>query len=221
MAGCDTGAASTQLAHAAPCRDARWHWAARWARRLALISMICVLAEGAVGLWQGVAADSIALIAWALGGAPEATASGIVIWRFSGWRTLSDTAERRAQRVVAVSFWLTGPYVAAESVHHLVGDHAPGTALIAIVVTAAALLQMPILGWAQRRLGARLGSAATVGKGTQNYLCAAQAGAVFVGLAVTAAWPGGWWLDAVIGLCIAGIGVWQGFRAWRGQDCGC
>lgn len=202
-------------------RGADWHWAARWARRLAWISLVCVVAEGAVGLWQGVAAGSIALTAWALGSAPEALSSGIVIWRFSGSRTLSDTAEWRAQRVVALSFWLTGPYVAAESLHHLVGDHAPETAPIGIAVTALALLQMPILGWCQRKLGARLGSPATIGKGTQNYLCAAQAAAAFIGLAITTQWSGGWWLDPVIGLGIAGTGIWQGIRAWRGQDCGC
>lgn len=202
-------------------KGADWHWAARWARRLAWISLALVVAEGAVGLWQGIAAGSIALTGWALGSAPEAVASLVVIWRFSGARTFSETAELGAQRGVAVSFWLTAPYVAAESVHHLLGDHEPHITSIAIAVTAAALVQMPVLGWAQHRLGARLGSAATVGKGTQNYLCAAQAGAVFVGLATTGLWVGGWWLDPAIGLGIAGIGVWQGLRSWHGQGCGC
>lgn len=180
-----------------------------------------MLAEGAVAFWEGIGADSIALTAWALGSAPEAFSSSIVSWRFTGRRTLSDMAERRAQRGVAVSFWLSAPYIAAESLHHLLSIHTGHASVLGIAVTAAALLQMPILGWGQRTLGARLGSAATVGKGTQNYLCASQAAAVLLGLAVTAVWPGGWWLDASIGFAIAGIGVWQGVRAWRGQDCGC
>ena len=45
-----------------------------------------------------------------------------------------------------------------------------------------------------------MGSAATAGEGTQNYMCAAQAAAVLLGLAVTAAWPAAWWLDPAIGL---------------------
>jgi hypothetical protein len=57
---------------------------------------------------------------------------------------------------------------------------------------------MPLLGCAKHKLAARLGSAATAGEGTQNYLYAAQAAAVAV-LAITAAWPGGWWIDPVIG----------------------
>jgi hypothetical protein len=66
-------------------------------------------AEGIVGLAAGFAAGSIALVGWALGSGTEALASMIVVWRFTGSRTLSETAERRAQEAVAVSFWLLAP----------------------------------------------------------------------------------------------------------------
>jgi hypothetical protein len=56
---------------------------------------------------------SIALTGWALGSAVEGLASIIVVCRFTGSRTVSETAERRAQRGVAVPFWLIAPYVAA------------------------------------------------------------------------------------------------------------
>lgn len=80
---------------------------------------------------------------------------------------------------------------------------------------------MPTLGRIKHNLGARLGSGATKGEGTQNYLCAAQAAGVLVGLAVTATWSGTWWVDPAVGLVIAAVAIWQGFRAWRGLDCGC
>lgn len=70
-------------------------------------------------------------------------------------------------------------------------------------LAASSLLVMPVLGYAKQRLGACLGSGATAGEGIQNYLCAAQAGAVLLSLAVTATWSGGWWIDPVIGLAIA------------------
>ncbi len=75
------------------------------------------------------------------------------------------------------------------------------------------------LGRAKRTLAVRLGSAATAGEGTQNYLCAAQAAAVLAGLAITAAWPGGWWADPVIGLALAAVAVSEGTQSWRGNDC--
>jgi len=201
-----------------PMRDAGWHRAARGARGLAWASLAWMLTEGAVGLWQGLAVGSIALTGWALGSAVEGLASVIVVWRFTGSRTLSHTAERRAQRGVAVSFWLIAPYIAAESVRHLLSEHRADTTVIGIVLTALAVVLMPLLGSAKHRLGTRLGSAATAGEGTQNYLCAAQAAAVLIGLAVTAGWPGGWWLDPVIGLGVAAAAVWEGIECWRGGD---
>ncbi|OBK17296.1 cation transporter [Mycobacterium asiaticum] len=200
-------------------RDADWRRNAQLARRLAWVSLAVLLVEGGVGLWEGLTVGSIALTGWALGGGSEGLASAMVIWRFSGDRVLSETAERRAQRGVALSFWLVAPYVAAESIRHLLsGEHAE-TSVVGIVLTTLALVLMPVLGRANHRLGARLRSDATKGEGTQNYLCAIQAAGVLLGLAVTAAWPGGWWIDPVIGLGVAGVAVWQGVRAWRGQEC--
>ena len=202
-------------------RDAQWQREAQWAWRLAWVSMAAMLAEGVIGVWQGLAVGSIALTGWALGGLPEALASAMVAWRFSGSRTMSATAERRAQRGVAVSFWLTAPYIAAESVHHLLGEHHAETSVIGMALTAASLVLMPILGRVNHSLAERLDSAATAGEGTQNYLCGAQAAAVLVGLAVVAVWPSCWWFDPVIGLGVAAAAIWQGVKSWRGEDCGC
>ncbi len=172
-----------------------------------------------MGLWQGLAAGSAALTGWALGSAVEGLASVVVVWRFTGARTLSETAERRAQSFVAASFWLLAPYIAARSLWDLSNGHHARDTAIGIALTAVAVVVMPLLGWAKRRLGTRLGSAATAGEGTQNYLCAAQAAAVLAGLAVTAAWAGGWWADPAIGLLIAAAAVWEGIKFWRGDDC--
>ena len=188
----------------------------RW---LAWASLAWMCAEGAVGLWQGLAAGSAALTGWALGSVVEGAASVIVIWRFTGTRTMSEAAERRAQRAVAVSFWLLAPYIAAQSAWDLAGGHHAGASVIGIILTAAALVLMPLLGHAKHKLAARLGSAATAGEGTQNYLCAAQAAAVLFGLAVAAAWPAGWAADPVAGLAIAAAAAWEGMHSWRGDDC--
>jgi hypothetical protein len=80
-------------------------------------------AEGVVGLVAGLAAGSIALVGWALGSGIEGLASVIVVWRFTGSRTLSPTSERRAQQLVAVSFWLLAPYIAVEAIRDLAGHH--------------------------------------------------------------------------------------------------
>ncbi|HSZ39160.1 MAG TPA: hypothetical protein VK817_04315 [Trebonia sp.] len=199
--------------------DAGWADAARAARWLAWASLAWMCAEGAIGLWQGLSTGSAALTGWALGSAVEGLASVIVIWRLTGARALSETAERRAQRAVAVSFWLLAPYIAAQSALDLANGHRAGTSAAGIALAASAVVIMPLLGRAKHRLGARLGSAATAGEGTQNYLCAAQAAAVLAGLAGTAVSPGAWWADPAAALTIAAAAAWEGTRAWRGDDC--
>jgi divalent metal cation (Fe/Co/Zn/Cd) transporter len=200
-------------------RDGQWLVAARYARWLAWASLAWMTAEGVLGLVAGFTAGSIALTGWALGSAIEAVASVIVVWRFTGSRALSETAERRAQKAVAVSFWLLAPYIVIEAVRDLAGPHPAAASVLGIAVTASSVVVMPVLGTVKRRLGQRLHSAATAGEGTQNLMCAAQAAAVLIGLAVVAAWPGGWPVDPVIALGIAAWSAWEGARSWRGEDC--
>jgi len=215
--GC-CAAPSPLIDHSGPGRDAAWTRAARRARALSWVSLLWMTAEGVLGLIAGIQAQSISLLGWALGSVIEGLASIIVIWRFTGTRTLSDTAEARAQKAVAVSFFLLAPYIAVEAVRDLVGGHQAAASTLGAVVTVASLLVMPLLGVAKQRLGRTLDSGATAGEGVQNLICAAQAGAVLIGIAATAAL--GWnWADPAIALLLAGWAVKEGFEAWRGNDC--
>ncbi|PZS08846.1 MAG: hypothetical protein DLM55_07760 [Acidimicrobiales bacterium] len=199
-------------------RDERWHRTAKTVRALSWLSLLWMTGEGVLGLVAGAAAGSISLIGWALGSAIEGLASIIVIWRFTGTRALSPSAERRAQKAVAISFFLLAPYIAVESIHDLLTSHESTTNMLGIMLTAASVLIMPALGIAKQRLGQSLDSDATAGEGVQNLLCAAQAAAVLIGLALTAAF-GWWWIDPAIGLGVAAVAVHEGCGAWRGKDC--
>jgi divalent metal cation (Fe/Co/Zn/Cd) transporter len=185
---------------------------------LSWVSLAWMTAEGVLGLYSGVRANSLSLVGWALGSVIEGLASVIVIWRFTGSRRLSETAERRAQRAVAVSFWLLAPYLLIEGLRDLFGAHTTETSVLGIVVTAASVVVMPGLGLLKRRLGARLGSGATAGEGTQNLMCAAQAAAVLIGLGVHAL-TGADFIDPLIAILLAGWAVREGREAWTGEDC--
>jgi divalent metal cation (Fe/Co/Zn/Cd) transporter len=148
----------------------------------------------------------------------EGLASVIVIWRFTGTRTLSETAEARAQKAVAVTFFLLAPYIAYDAVTTLVAGARAATSWLGIGLSLASVIVMPLLGVAKKRLGARLDSGATSGEGTQNLLCAYLAAAVLVGLLANTL-LGWWWLDPVVGLGIAALAVREGIDAWRGEDC--
>lgn len=179
-----------------------------------------ITCEGVIGVWAGLAAGSIALVAYGLDSGIEGLASVIVIWRFTGDRKHSEAAELRAQRLVGVGFGLLAPYVAFVALQKLITGEQPEETTVGIVLTTASLIIMPLLGVVKKRVGAKLHSAATRSEGTQNLLCAYMAAGVLVGLLANSLW-GIWWLDPVIGLGIAVLAVYEGRRAWRGEDCGC
>src|SRR6266496_4167341 len=197
-------------------RSADWHRNARRALLLAWTSLVWMTIEGAVGVFSGVVAGSIALQAFGLSSAVEGMASVIVIWRFTGSRALSETSERRAQQLVAVSFWLLVPYVAGEAAYKLAAAAGPETSYLGIGLTLSSLLLMPLLGRMKHRLGATLGSAATAGEGTQNILCAYLAAAVLVGLLGNTLF-GLWWLDPVAAFAVAALAVREGQKSRRGE----
>src|SRR6184192_2371682 len=92
-------------------RDAGWLKASRRARLLSWLSLAWMTLEGAVGVIAGLVAGSVALLGFGLDSAIEGFASVIVIWRFTGHRVFSQAAEERAQKLVAVQFFLLAPYV--------------------------------------------------------------------------------------------------------------
>ncbi|HEY0497257.1 MAG TPA: cobalt transporter [Kutzneria sp.] len=199
-------------------RDARWHRTARQARLLSWLSLGYMAAEGAVAIAAAVAAGSVALLGFGLDSAIEGLASVIVIWRFTGSRTLSATAEARARTAVAITFFLLAPYVAGDAIIALLSGRPSAVSVVGIGLSTASVVVMPLLGVAKRRLGTRLDSGATSGEGSQNVLCAYQAAGVLVGLLANGL-LGWWWLDPVVGLGIAAFAVREGRDAWRGRDC--
>jgi divalent metal cation (Fe/Co/Zn/Cd) transporter len=203
---------------ALPLPDVERRQLVRRAQLLAWSSLVIITLEGVIGIAAGIAAGSIALIGFGIDSAIEGLASVIVIWRFWGARGHSETAERRAQQLVAVSFFLLAPYIAIEAVRALVGGDESSLSWVGIGLALMSLLLMPWLGVAKQRVGRRLGSTATAGEGTQNILCAFMAAALLAGLLANAV-LGWWWADPVAALVIAGIAVREGQKAWRGDEC--
>jgi divalent metal cation (Fe/Co/Zn/Cd) transporter len=203
---------------ASPPRDAAWLRAAGQARALSWLSLVWMLAEGIVGLVAGAEAGSIGVVSWAIGSAVEGAAAIIVIVRFTGRHRFSATAERRAQKWVAGSFFLLVPYIVYEAAARLAGGDVPERSWLAIGLLVSSIVLMPLLGVAKRRLGERLGSAATAGEGTQNLLCALQGAVALVGLLAGSGGAG--FLDPVAALVIAAIAAREGVALWRGDD-GC
>jgi divalent metal cation (Fe/Co/Zn/Cd) transporter len=202
------------LEHGSPA----WHRTARRARLLSWLSLLYMSLEGAIAVTAAIVAGSVALLGFGIDSAIEALASIIIVWRFSGTRTLSQTAERRAQIAVAISFFLLAPYIAYDAISKLADGHHAHTTWAGIALATISVVWMPILGTMKRRLGTQLGSRATAGEGTQNLLCAYLAAGVLAGLLANTL-LGWWWLDPIIGLGIAALAIREGTESWRGEEC--
>jgi divalent metal cation (Fe/Co/Zn/Cd) transporter len=199
-------------------RSREWHDAARKARWLSWLSLAWMGAEGVIALTAGILAGSIALVSFGLDSFIEGFASLVIVWRFTGSRLLSHAAEERAQKLVAVQFFLLAPYVAFEAVHKLLTGEQPQTSWLGIALVTSSIIGMPFLGIAKHRLADKLGSVATRGEGTQNLLCAYLAAAVLVGLLGNTLF-GFWWLDPAAALFVAAVALKEGRESWRGDGC--
>ena len=170
----------------------------------------------AVGL--GIAASSIALVGFGFDSLIEAFAGFIIIWRFASSRAHSETAERRAQQLVALSYLLLVVFIVVESLRTLLGGDHPETSWAGIGLAAFTAATMPLLAGAKRRVGRRLNSAATVSEASQNQICAYLSVALLVGLLANAL-AGWWWADPAAALVIAGVAAREGWESWNGEAC--
>lgn len=200
-------------------RSDAWLRAARQAKLLAWASLVWMSVEGFAGVAAGLQAHSLGVVTWAASSFVEALASMIVVWRFTGHRTLSESSEARAQKWVAASFFVLAPYFVIEAIRKLIDGGETHATAFALALTASAIVLMPLLGWAKLRLGRRLDSGATSGEGIQNLMCAVQASAALIALA--GAGIGLSFLDPIAALVIAAIAVKEGRDGWRGEDTCC
>jgi divalent metal cation (Fe/Co/Zn/Cd) transporter len=203
-----------------PARSTTRDALVRRARLLAWLGVGWHVVEAAVAIAAGLVAGSIALVGFGADSLVESAAGLILLWRFAAARAGSDVAERRAQRLIAISFLAIAAYVSIEAVRTLAGGEHPETSWVGLGLAAFTLATMPPLAIAKARVGERLGSSATKSEGRQNMLCAYLSGALLVGLGANAAF-GWWWADPVTALVIAGVAVREARRGWAGEACGC
>ena len=192
----------------------------RLTRALAWVGIGWHVIECAVAVAAGIAASSIALIGFGIDSAIESAAGLVVVWLFASRRAGSLTAERRAQVLIAASFFALAAYVAFEAARSLVSGSEPSASWVGIGLAAVTAPTMPLLARYKTRLGRRLGSHAAISEGAQTMLCAYLSVGLLVGLGANAV-LGWWWADPLCALAIAGVAVREGVLTWRGESEGC
>ena len=192
----------------------------RRARQLAWGGNAWHLVEFGIAVGAGLVAGSVALVGFGADSLIELAAGSVIVWLFSGGRGSSAQSERRAQQLIASSYFLLAAYIAVESIRDLAGGHHPAVSWLGIGLAAFTAPTMPLLARAKRRVGRRLNSSAAVSESNQNMICAYLSIALLVGLLLNAlaSW---WWADPAAALVIGAVVVREGVESWRGDRCDC
>jgi divalent metal cation (Fe/Co/Zn/Cd) transporter len=190
----------------------------RRARLLAWGGNAWHVVEFAVAIVAGIVAASPALIGFSLDSLIELAAGFVIVWLY---RLRSGQAdERRAQQLVAGSYFLLVVFILVESSYTLLGGPHPDASWVGIGLAAVTAPTMPLLALAKRRVGHKLGSSATVSEAAQNQICAYLSIALLAGLLANAL-AGWWWADPAAALAIAALAAKEGIDSWRGKSCDC
>jgi divalent metal cation (Fe/Co/Zn/Cd) transporter len=188
----------------------------RRALRLEWFTVAWNIVEAAVAISAGVAAGSIALVGFGVDSLIEVTSAGMLVWRLrkAGPEASAEEQgdrERTAMLVVGGTFFLLAAYVAYESLTELLGGAQAGSSTVGLVLAMASLVVMPVLAAAKLRVAREMESGALRADAMETWVCAYLSAALLVGLALNAAF-GWWWADAVAGLGMLPVMLWQGWE---------
>jgi divalent metal cation (Fe/Co/Zn/Cd) transporter len=176
--------------------------------------------EGIVAIASGAASGSIALVGFGIDSFIETSSGGILLWRLQAEHRGEDAkrVERKALKLVGVSFLLLTAYVAFDSAKSLIEREAPERSIIGIIIAVLSLIVMPWLAYQKRETARNLSSSALKADSRQTSLCAYLSVILLAGLLLNAL-IGWWWADPIAGLCMVPIIVNEGRKAMRGETC--
>ena len=193
-------------------------------RRTALALIIAGLAwnlvEAGVALWAGVQAGSVALLAFSLDSIVELFAGGVLVARLRQERDgeEEEAAERRAQRLLGISFYLLAAYIALHSGASILGwlpEPQPSLAGVGIVVASAVVMGGLYVG--KMRVAARMQSRSLRAEAMESLFCDMQDLTILIGLGFNALFSW-WWADPVSALFLIPFLVKEGRENFSGHE---
>jgi divalent metal cation (Fe/Co/Zn/Cd) transporter len=178
------------------------------------------LLEAVVAVASGAVAGSVALVGFGIDSFIEVASGCVLLWRLRSESrgAHAETVERRALRLVGLSFLLLAIYVTLDSIKSLVQREAPEHSLPGICIAVLSLVVMPWLARQKRTAAGRLASTALQADSRQSSLCAYLSAILLGGLLLNAAF-GWWWADPVAALLMLPLIMSEGIDAIRGKTC--
>jgi cation diffusion facilitator family transporter len=179
------------------------------------------IASIAAGFWAG----SIALVGFGLDSFIESMSGSIMIWRFGKHEKLSqeeeERIEKKAVKLVAITFFILGAYVLFESVKKLLRREIPDPSIIGIIIAMISIIVMPILFYLKYKTGKQIKSRSLMADSKETLACMFLSAALLVGLGLNYLY-GLWQADPVVGLIIVAYLLKEGYSTWKEEElCSC
>lgn len=188
--------------------------------RLARFTVAYNVAEGAIAITAGILAGLVSLVGFGLDSGIESVSAVLVVLRLSARLRhghADERRERRALKLVAVTFFLLAGYVVVEGIRSLVQEETPRHSTVGIVLLVASILVMPVLARAKRRVGERLGGDPLIlADAAETRICVLLSVSTLAAL-ILYSLTGAAWLDPVAGFVIAVFAINEGREAWHGE----
>ena len=194
----------------------------RQAQRAIVLEQVTIgynVVEGIIAVTFGIIAGSIALTGFGFDSWIEVTAAAVVLRRLRAevaGEEPDEAKERRALRIVAVTFFVLAVYVTVEGLRDLVVGDEPAITVVGMVLTALSAVVMPALARLKRAVGEAMNSRLVLADAAETKLCAWLSVSTLAGLAGFAAF-GLSWIDPLAGFVIAYFAVREGREAWEGE----
>jgi divalent metal cation (Fe/Co/Zn/Cd) transporter len=190
---------------------------------LVAATMAYNVAEGAIALWAGAQAGSIALVGFGLDSYIECAAAAVLLWRLTleARGAHPDTVERSEQRVhrfVGATFVALALYVLVQAGWTLWSREAPEESFVGIILAAASLVIMPLVSWGKLHTAQIINSAALRAEAKETLACSYLSFTLLLGLMANAA-VGWWWADPTAALLMVPWLVKEGMEGLRGEPC--
>ncbi len=174
--------------------------------------------EAALSIFFGSMAKSIALVGFGMDSVVESLSGGVLIWRLHKHGKISEEEEerieRRAQKFVAVTFYLLGVYVLYQAVNKLVFKERPDPSLPGIIIAVVSLIVMPVLSYQKLITGKAIQSDALIADSKETLACAFLSLALLLGLGLNYLFNF-WHADALAGLIIVFYLFKEGREVWK------
>ena len=194
------------------------------ARRLERFTILWNSLEALASLCAGLMTGSIALVGFGLDSVIETGSAVALLWRFRRANEFTEhrraSAEAAALRTVGILFLLLAFYIGIESASALWKRGTPQRSTAGVVIAVLALMVMPVLGRAKRKIATTLSSKALAADSRQSDFCACMAAITLCGVGLNAL-LGWWWADPAAALVMVPIIAREGISSLRGKGCGC